>query len=444
MGIQIAAVGGYTDIGRNCTAVNIDGEVVLLDLGLHIEHYINYTEDEDIIKVDLEELTKVGAIPDISLIWDWNKNVRAIIPSHAHLDHIGAIPFIGGKFNAMILGTPFTNAVIKTTMEDEKIIFKNNIKTIQPNSYYKLSENIKVEFINVTHSIPQTVIVALHTKYGVILYAVDFKFDRSPVLGKKTNLRRLEELGKQGVLALILDSTNATNSVKTPSENVAKQMLKDVILGTTSKNNVIVVTTFSSHIARLKSVVECGRNLNRKIIFLGRSLYKYSKAAETTGIINFSKNVEILKYNRQIKKRLKNVENNRSKFLLVTTGHQGEPKSVLSKMLDRELHFNFKPNDHIIFSCKVIPTETNIKNREMMEEKLKLQKVRIFKDIHVSGHAGREDLRDLINLVKPKHIIPAHGTSNMIDASAELGIEMGYTLNKDLHKMRDGDRLIIN
>jgi len=442
MGIQLTAVGGYTDIGRNCTAVNIDGEVILLDLGLHLEHYINYTEDEDIVKIDVHELTQVGAIPDISSIEDWKSKVKAIIPSHAHLDHVGAIPFIGNKFNAPIIGTPFTTAVIKTILEEEKITLRNDIKTLHPNSHYKLTNNITVELIHVTHSTPQTAIVALHTKYGVILYAVDFKFDRSPVLGKKTNMKRLHELGNKGVLALILDSTNATDEMKTPSENVAKQMLKDVMLETNSSNNAIVVTTFSSHIARLKSIIECGKKLNRKILFLGRSLEKYSRSAKSAGIINFSKHVEILKYNKQIKNRLKDVEKRRNKFLLVATGHQGEPKSVLSKMLNKELHFNFRPDDHIIFSCRVIPTETNIKNREIMEEKLKQNKVRIFKDIHVSGHAAKEDLRDMIKLVRPKHIIPTHGTLAMINATASLTLEMGYSQSK-VHKMNEGDRITI-
>ncbi len=439
MGIKLTAVGGYNGIGRNCTAINIDGEVILLDLGIHVENYINYTEDEDIVKVDVNKLTRVGAIPDISSIEDWRGKVKAIIPSHAHLDHIGAIPFIGNKFNAVILGTPFTNTVIKTILHEEKITLRNEIKTVHPNSHYKLSSNIKIELINVTHSTPQTAIIALHTRYGIILYAVDFKFDRSPVLGKKTNIKRLQELGNQGVLALILDSTNAMDEMKTPSENVAKQMLKDVLLATNSRDNAVVVTTFSSHIARLKSIVECGKRLHRKILFLGRSLEKYAKAAQEVGIINFSKHVEILRYSKQIKKRLKDVERHRNKFLIVATGHQGEPKSVLAKMLNKELHFNFRPNDHIIFSCRVIPTETNIRNREIMEEKLKQNKVRIFKDIHVSGHASREDLRDMIAIVKPKHIIPAHGTKEMLNATSNLAIEMGYPL-ANIHRLKEGDR----
>lgn len=443
MAIQITAVGGYSDIGRNCTAIKIDNEVVILDMGLHLEHYIRYTENEDIVKVDVDELTKVGAIPNLEPIEDWQQQVKAIIPSHAHLDHVGAIPFLSNRFHAPLIGTPFTTAVIKTIVEEEKLQLRNPIKTVHPNSKYKVSDAITVELVHITHSTPQTAVIALHTPYGIILYAVDFKFDRSPIVGKKTNLKRLEELGRHGVLALILDSTNANIAIKTPSEGVARQMLKDVLLGTKSKDNAIVVTTFSSHIARLKSIIECGKKLNRRILFLGRSLEKYTRASASSGVMDF-KGIEIIRYSRHIKRKLKEVERHRNKFLVVVTGHQGEQTSILSKMLNRELHFNFRPDDHVIFSCKVIPTETNIRNREIIEEKLRQAKVRIFKDIHVSGHAAREDLRDMINIVKPKHIIPAHGTPLMLHAAIDLASEMGYMPNATIHLLKDGQRITLS
>jgi ribonuclease J len=224
-----------------------------------------------------------------------------------------------------------------------------------------------------------------------------------------------------------------------PSESVAKEMLRDVILGTESEKNAIVISTFSSHLARLKSIIEFGKKLHRKILFLGRSLHKYVTAGEDIGIVNFSKDVEIVKYGKHIRKKLKLVEKNRQKYLLVVTGHQGEPKATLSKMAKGTLKFNFKPEDHIVFSCKVIPTPTNIENRERLENDLKRFKVRIFKDIHVSGHAAREDLRDLINLVKPNHIIPAHGELKMTSALVNLATQMGYS--KNVHLMQNGQHI---
>jgi ribonuclease J len=226
-----------------------------------------------------------------------------------------------------------------------------------------------------------------------------------------------------------------------PSESVAREMLKDVLLGTDNKDNLIIVTTFSSHIARLKSIIEFGQKLNRKIIFLGRSLAKYVKAAENIGIVDFSKDVEIVKYGRQIERMLKKVDKDREKYLLIVTGHQGEPKSVLYKIAKGEFEFDLYPEDSVVFSCRTIPTPTNIENRDALENELKQTGVRIFKDIHQSGHAAREDLRDFINLVKPKNIIPAHGTKEMRDALAELCTEMGYKTGKNIFLIKDGQKI---
>jgi len=440
--IEICTVGGYNEVGKNMTAVNVDGEVVIFDMGIHLESYIKYTEDEDIIKVEPSELIKVGAIPDITKIEKWKNNVKAIIPTHAHLDHLGAVPYLSNNYDALILGTPFTIAVLKTILRDEGIIIKNKIRKLTPNSVFQLSKNLKIEFINMTHSTPQTVMAALHTKYGIILYANDFKFDRFPTLGEKPNYKRLKELGKKGVLCLILDSTYSQSYTKTPSESVAKEMLRDVLLGTGNRGKAVFVTTFSSHIARLRSIVECGQKMNRKVVFLGRSLSKYCKASESIGIAKFS-DVEIVKYRNDIKRTLAKMRKRGiSKYLVVLTGHQGEPKAALSRIANGELGFNFEPDDHVIFSCKTIPTPTNIENRRVLEEKLKKQHVRIFTDIHVSGHAAREDSRDLIELARPRHIIPAHGEHKMTSAMADLALEMGYK-TKNIHVMRDGQILKI-
>ena len=440
--IEICTVGGYNEVGKNMTAVNVDGEVVIFDMGIHLESYIKYTEDEDIINVNPSELIKVGAVPDITKIEKWKDKVKAIIPTHAHLDHIGAVPYLSSNYDAPILGTPFTIAVLKTILKDEGIAIKNKIRKLAQNSIFQLSKNLKVEFINITHSTPQTVMVALHTKYGIILYANDFKFDRFPTLGEKPNYKRLKELGKKGVLCLIVDSTYSQSCKKTPSESVAKEMLRDVLLGTGNKGKAVFVTTFSSHIARLRSIVECGKKMNRKIVFLGRSLSKYCKASESVGIAKFS-DVRIVKYRKDIKRTLgKMHKSGIGKYLVVLTGHQGEPKAALSRIVNGELGFNFEPDDHVVFSCKTIPTPTNIENRRVLEEKLKNQHVRIFTDIHVSGHAAREDSRDLIELVRPKHIIPAHGEHKMTSAMADLALEMGYK-EKDIHVMKNGQMLNI-
>jgi len=283
--------------------------------------------------------------------------------------------------------------------------------------------------------------IAIHTKYGTIIYANDFKLDMEPTLGKKPDFARLKKLGDSGVLALIVDSTYAYDERKMPSEAVAKQMLKDVLLGTDATGKIIFVTTFSSHLARLKSIIELGKKLNRKIIFAGRSLAKYVKAGEETAIINFSKDIEMVSFGNKIPQRLRRItDSNRGKYMIVVTGHQGEPKAVLSRIASGSMGFKLKPEDHVVFSCTTIPTETNRQNRKVLEDMLKKHKVRIFKDIHVSGHAAREDLRDLFNMIRPKNIIPAHGDLRMTTALKDLAEEMNY---KNVYQIKEGECITI-
>ncbi len=439
--IEICSIGGYDEVGGNSTAVKVDDEVYIFDLGIYLENYIPFTQDEDTVTASSDELMNAGAIPKVSVINHWKDKVKMILSTHAHLDHIGAIPFLLHKYNAPVMCTPFTAEVLKAMMEDAEVRTKNPIKSMQSNSSAKVSDKVTVEFIHVTHSTPHTVVIALHTPDGIILYANDFKFDLSPTLGKKPNFKRLQEIGALGVKVLIVDSTYAPDPRKMPSEAIAKQKLRDVLIDTPAPKNAIIVTTFSSHIARLNSIVEFGGALNRKIIFLGRSLAKYVEAAERSGIIEFSKYVEIVKYSSQIKKRLARIEKEGkpSKYLLVVTGHQGEPRSTLSKIINGDTKFHIRPGDHVVFSSRVIPTPTNIKNSEKMDATLKSYHARIFRDVHESGHAAREDLRDFIMLVKPKHIIPAHGVAHMKEALAELAAEMGYQKGKNVHLMKNGE-----
>ncbi|MBS3136105.1 RNase J family beta-CASP ribonuclease [Candidatus Woesearchaeota archaeon] len=438
----IHAIGGYDEIGKNMTAVEVGDEAVIFDMGIHLEPYIKYTEDEDMQRVSVHEMRQIKAIPDDTVIEGLSRKVKAIIPSHAHLDHIGAIPYLSSSYKAPIVCTPFTAEVIKSIMKEEKLVLKNRIKVLHPNSRLKVSDGLSIEFINMTHSIPHTVMVALHTRDGTVLYANDFKFDNYPVLGKKPNYERLKELGKEGVKCLICDSTRASEPVKTPSESVAREMMKDVLLGVESSGRAIIVTTFSSHLARLKSIIDIGKGLNRKLVFLGRSLAKYVEAGEKAGVVNFSKEVEIVKYSKNIQKRLKEIQKSGSeKYLLVVTGHQGEPKSTLSKIARGEVDMKLSRDDHVIFSCNIIPSPVNKANRKELEDNLHRMGVRIFRDIHVSGHAAREDLRDLLSMVNPMHLVPAHGEEKMKMSLADLAMEKGYKLNKNVHILSNGSSL---
>jgi len=443
MTIEICTVGGYNEVGKNMTAIKVGDSVVIMDMGLHIENYVRVRDEEnDSGSITVASLQKADAVPDDRAIADWRKNVKLIVPTHAHLDHVGAIPFMASHYGVPVVATPYTIEVIKAILRDEKIKIKNELKVLNANSHLRVNKELDLEFVNITHSTPQTVVGVLHTSEGVVVYANDFKLDNNPILGTKPNVERLRELGQQGVDVLIMDGTRAARSGKTPSESIAKEMLRDVMLGSDLKDGLIIVTTFSSHIARLKSIIEFGRKLNRKIVFLGRSLSKYVEAAEAIGLVNFSDEVEIVKYSKQVKRRLSQInKEKRNRYLLVVTGHQGEPESVLSRIARQELQFELYPEDAIIFSCSVIPNPSNIANRELLESQLKRYKVRMFKDIHTSGHASKEDLRDMLNMLKPKHLVPAHGDFTMLSAMADLAIEMGYTLGQNLHIMHNGQRI---
>ncbi|PIZ50694.1 ribonuclease J [Candidatus Woesearchaeota archaeon CG_4_10_14_0_2_um_filter_33_13] len=447
MTIEVFTMGGFSEVGKNSTAIKIDNEVIILDMGLQMDNYIRYTEDrEDTSAKTYSQLLKVGAVPDYKYIQKWQDKVLAIIPSHAHLDHIGAIPFAAPLFpQAQIICTPYTNEVIQSILKDDRLDIPNKIMTVNLNSTYKLSDQISLEFINATHSIPHAALVVIHTPYGKIVYANDYKFDRQPTLGKKTNYERLQEIGKEGVILLIAESLYADEHKKMPSESVAKQMLKDVMLGINVESKGMVVSTFSSHIARLKSIVEMGKALNRKIVFLGRSLDKYVRAAENVSLVNFKADAEIIGYRDKVEKRLRRIsKEGKEKYLIVCTGHQGEPKAILSAMAREDLPFKFEQGDVVIFSCSVIPVDLNRDNRDKLEKLLKSKNVRIFRDVHVSGHAAREDHRDLIEVLTPKLIIPSHAGKDMTRHLQDLAKEMGYIEGETVRLMADGKSITLN
>jgi len=443
-GVEIIPVGGTGEVGRNMTAVRVDDEVFLFDMGLHMPNYIKYTEEDisDLSKLSTEALRKAGAIPDDNVIKHLRKNVKAIFLGHGHLDHIGAVPFVAQHYNAPIIGSPYTIQVLKTILKDEKIQLKNRLETLSPNSTRKITKNVTVEFVHITHSIPQSVLVALHTKYGIILYATDFKFDNNPILGKPPHYEGLKKLGDKGILVSMIDCLYVTKPGKMPSEAVAREMLRDAMLGVDNSKHALVVTTFSSHIARLKSITEFGRQTKRKILFMGRSLAKYSQAAEDIDLIHFTKHgVDIMKYGNQVKRKFREItKRGKEKFLLVVTGHQGEPKSMLAKMINRKFDFRFDSDDHVIFSSSVIPVEPNMSYRKAIEQQLQREGVRFYTDIHCSGHAAREDIREFLKLTRPRHAIPTHAEPNKVDSFVQLWNEMGLP-PKNAHVLKPGQKL---
>lgn len=441
--MKIYTIGGYNEVGKNMTVVDLGEDAFIFDLGIYLPAVVELQEEEEQQQAYNEKLLRqIGALPD-DLMLDklgLRNKIRGILISHAHLDHVGAVPYIAYRYKAPVVGTPFTIAVLKSIMRDEKIKIPNKITTINPNSSLTLkgkNKTYKVEFINITHSTPQTSMIALHTPEGIVLYANDFKLDNTPVLGLPPNYNALKKISQQGVKAMIVDSLYSGDNKKTPSEKVARTLLEEVMLTIKNERSAIFVSTFSSHIARLKSIVDFSKKLNRKVYVLGRSMNKYISAAKEVGICSFGKDMQVSSYKKQVESTLRKIAKNRDKCLVICTGHQGEQGSVMDRLVKGKLPFEFKPNDNVIFSSKTIPVPVNIANREKIDKRLKKLGVRIFDNVHVSGHGGREDLRDTISIVRPKNIIPAHGSTQQLTPMLELAKEMGYDVGKTVHLMHD-------
>ena len=448
--MEICTIGGYEEVGKNMTAVKVGEDVILFDGGLHIPAVMELQEQENNIRYTEQMLRKVKAIPN-DLVLDklgWTDKVRAIVVSHAHLDHVGGIPYLAQRYpRASVIGSPFTIAVLESILNDEKLKMRNRLVKVQPNSSLEVkgkNGKIKLEFVHTTHSTLQCLFVAWHSLEGTVFYALDFKFDNHPIIGEGPNYKRLKEIGKKGVKLLIVDSLYSGTDRRTASERIASNLVEDAISNSRDRNAALFITTFSSHIARLKSIVEYGQKTRRKIIFLGRSLNKYVNSAIEVGLCPFKNKVELVKYRRQIDALLKKIEKERGRYLIVCTGHQAEPGSILDRIVQDETPFHFNNGDNVIFSSSIIPTATNINAREIMDRRLRKKGVRLQTDIHVSGHGGREDLRDLIELLKPKHIVPAHGTLQQETPMAELGAEMGYKIGETVHLSSNGKTFKIN
>ncbi len=419
--------------------VELEEDAFIFDEGFFLPAIVSMEERDKIMTE--KRLSSIKAIPDDSAIQKIKHKVRAQFVSHAHLDHVGAIPFLSDKYNAPIYGTPFTVQVLDSLLADNDIVLKNKVFAIKPNTTFYIkgkNKKYKVDFINITHSTAQCLMIAIHTSKGAIIYANDFKLDDTPVMGLKPNYKRLREIAKEGVLTFVVDSLYSGSERKTPSEKVARVLLEEVLLTIQNRNAGMIVTTFSSHIARLKSIVEFGKKLNREVVFLGRSLDKYSTAAKNAGLAPFLNNIGISKYRRQVERTLKKIERNRKDYLIVCTGHQGEPGSILERLSRHQLPFKLNKDDNIVFSSSVIPSQVNKDQFAKMEGRLKKSKPRIFRDAHVSGHAGREDLRDIMQIVNPQHVIPAHGGFDKTEPMVELTKELGYKLHKTCHLMQDG------
>jgi len=442
--IEVNAIGGYEEVGRNMTAIRVNEDVVIIDMGLRLDR-IAIHEDAEIEKMHSIDLIKIGAIPNDASLSQTKKSVKAIVCTHGHLDHIGAVPKLAHRYEAPIISTPFTAELIAQQIRVEKKFgVENPLYTLEAGQVYQITPDIAVEFVRATHSIPDPIFAVLHTPAGALVYANDFKLDRTPVIGKPPDFNRMKSLGKDGVLALIVESTRVKEAGKTPSEQIAKDLVRDVLLGTEEEGNGVLVTTFSSHIARVKTIFEAAREMDRRPLVLGRSMERYLGTAERMGYVDLPNDIGVYGNRRSVEKILSRVaQEGKEKYLPIITGHQGEPESMLTRVANGLTPYEVSPGDKIVFSAETIPTPINAANRYSLETKLKMRGARLYTDVHVSGHAAREDHWELIKMLKPNHIFPTHGDLSMTSSYVELAEDAGYSLRDNIHLLRNGQNIAV-
>jgi ribonuclease J len=446
MSIEVIAMGGYEEVGKNMTAVKVGEDVIIFDMGIHLDR-LHIHEDTNIEKMHSLDLIERGVIPDDTLMKDVNGKVKAIVFTHGHLDHIGAVAKLAQRYEAPIIATPYTMALIERIIKGErKFKFNNPLQVLKSGEKCQISPDVTLEFVHTTHSIPQAVTPALHTSEGIVVYSNDFKFDNHQKLSPPPDYQRFKELGEKGVLAFIVDSTRAAeyDQVITHSERVARVVLEDILDQPLKEEEGIIVTTFASHIERIQAISEIVAKSDRKMLLLGRSMERYCSLAETMGILKLPKNSSIYGSPKSINRALTLADENREDYVLLATGHQGEPDALLPRIANDKTSFNVQHGDNIIFSAPVIPNPLNRANRNLLERRLKSKGARIFTNAHVSGHAGREDHRNFIRMLNPAHIIPAHGDLEMLTAYAELAEEEGYRMGNNLHILRNGQAQVFN
>jgi len=445
MEIEIIAVGGYDEVGRNMTAVRCGKEIVIFDMGLRLDQLMIH-EDAEVEEMHSLDLIKIKAIPDDTVMQAVEGTVKAIVCSHGHLDHIGALPKLAHRYNCPIIATPYATELIRQQISGEKkFVVNNKLYALSAGQKYTISQNLVLEFVHTQHSIIDTVTPVLHTPSGAIVYACDFKFDRTPVIGKPPDFARFRQIGNEGVMALIVESTYIHRSGRSPSERIARNLVRDVITSFEDDKNGIVVSTFSSHISRVKTIAECAHEIGRKPVFLGRSMEKYSVTAEQMKYVSFPDTASVFGTRRTADRMMQRMmKEGKEKFLPIITGHQGEPGSILTRIALGETPYLLSNGDKVLFSANIIPNPMNVGQRYRIEQHIKKSGARVFEDLHVSGHAYREDHYEFLQMLKPQHIIPAHGDLMMAAAYATFASDLGYTLNKDVHPMKNGQRLRIN
>lgn len=419
--LKVMALGGLEEIGKNMTVLEYNNDIIVIDCGLAFP-------EDDMLGIDL-------VIPDISYLVKNVEKVRGIVLTHGHEDHIGALPYVLKDLNVPVFGTLLTLGLLENKLKEHELINQVTCHTVVPGETVKLGQ-MKVEFIHTNHSIADAVALAITTPLGVVIHTGDFKIDYTPIDGDIMDIHRFAELGKQGVLLLMSDSTNAERKGFTMSEKSVGAVF-DRIFEETPKNR-IMVATFSSNIHRIQQIINSAKTFGRKVTIIGRSMVNAVKTSSELGYLNIPAGILI---------DISEIRNFKDEQLvIITTGSQGETMSALSRIASSEhRQVSVKPGDKIIISASSIPgNEKNISR--VINELLKKGADVVYEgmaDIHVSGHARQEELKLMLTLTKPQYFMPVHGEFMHLTSHRDLAIAMGMD-KKNIFLMKTGDVLEIS
>ena len=419
--LKIIPLGGLHEVGKNITAFEYEDEILVVDCGL------SFPED-DMLGIDL-------VIPDISYLVKNQEKIKGLVITHGHEDHIGGIPYLLKQINIPIYAPRLAVGLIKNKLEEHKLLRSTKLVEVSQGQTLSLGKNFKVEFIRSTHSIPDSVILAITTPVGTILHTGDFKMDYTPIDGKMMDLGRIAELGNQGILALMSDSTNAERKGFTMSESSVGEVFDKLFIHCTKR---IVVATFASNVHRVQQIVNAAVKYGRKIAVCGRSMINMITTARELGYIECPEDLfididMIGTYNDE-------------QLVIITTGSQGEPMSALTRMAAGD-HRKVKitQNDLVIISANPIPGNEKFVSK-VIDDLMQIGAEVVYSalaDVHVSGHACQEEQKLMIALAKPKYFIPVHGEYRQLMAHAETAESMGIE-QKNIILMSNGRVLEID
>jgi len=418
--LRIIPLGGLSEIGKNMMALEYDNEIIIVDAGLMFP-------EEEMLGIDL-------VIPDISYLLENQKKIKGIVITHGHEDHIGALPYLLPHLNVPVYATKLTQGLIKVKLKERKALQGAVLKTVPFGNIITLGK-FRVEFFPVCHSIPDASGLIIETPLGTVVHTGDFKLDYTPVGGEPTALSRLAQLGGQGVLLLLSDSTYSELPGYTPSESVVGETLDRVIAEAPGR---VIVTTFASLISRIQQVIDAAVKHDRRVFIVGRSMSDNTKMARQLGYLNVPEGV-LARMDE-----LRGLPNN--KIVFVTTGSQGEPTSALVRIANRDhRQLHIIRGDTVVISASSIPGNEGLVNKII--DSLFKQGAQVLYDkvasVHVHGHASQEELKLMLTLIKPRFFVPVHGEYRHMSAHAKLAQLVGIPPER-VFVLEDGDILELN